>query len=69
MALLLIDLDGTLVDPAPGIVGSCRYALEAMGRTAPPHGEMLWIIGPSLRQSFAILLGEDGDPEAATLRS
>jgi phosphoglycolate phosphatase len=46
-------------------VGSCRHALEAMGRTAPPHHELLWIIGPPLRQTFAALLGEGGDTEAA----
>jgi phosphoglycolate phosphatase-like HAD superfamily hydrolase len=30
---LLIDLDGTLTDPAEGIVGCFRLALEAMGRS------------------------------------
>ena len=28
---LLIDLDGTLTDPAEGIVGCFRLALEALG--------------------------------------
>jgi phosphoglycolate phosphatase len=65
MALLLIDLDGTLVDPAPGIVGCFRHALEAMGRDAPAYEDLLWAIGPPLRQSFARLLGEDGDAEEA----
>ena len=62
---LLIDLDGTLTDPAEGIVGCFRLALEAMGRSAPPAAELTWIIGPPLRGSFARLLGESGDPEAA----
>ncbi len=35
-SVLLVDLDGTLTDPAEGIVGSFRHALEAMGRPAPP---------------------------------
>jgi phosphoglycolate phosphatase len=63
--VLLVDLDGTLVDPAAGIIGSARYALEAMGRVAPPPRDLGWIIGPPLRQSFRELLGDAGDPEEA----
>ena len=33
-SVLLVDLDGTLTDPAEGIVGSFRHALEAMGCAA-----------------------------------
>ena len=62
---LLIDLDGTLTDPAEGIVGCFRLALEAMGRSPPPAAELTWIIGPSLRRSFARVLGDSGDPEEA----
>ncbi len=62
---LLVDLDGTLTDPAEGIVGSFRHALEAMGRVAPPAETLTWIIGPSLRRSFAELLGGAEDVEAA----
>jgi phosphoglycolate phosphatase len=62
---LLIDLDGTLTDPAEGIVGCFRLALESLGRTPPAAAELTWIIGPPLRRSFADLLGEAGDPEEA----
>ena len=65
MTTLLLDLDGTLVDPAPGIVGSCRHALEALGCPADPADDLHWVIGPPVRQSFATLLGGRGDPEAA----
>ena len=61
----LLDLDGTLVAPAPGIIGSCRYALEQLGVPPPDPADLRWIIGPPLRASFAALLGEGGDPEAA----
>jgi phosphoglycolate phosphatase len=64
-AFALVDLDGTLVDPAPGIIGSCRYALETMGHEAPEPLPLRWIIGPPLRQSFAELLAGRGDPEEA----
>lgn len=62
---LLIDLDGTLTDPAEGIVGCFRLALEALGRRAPPAAELTWIIGPPLRGCFAEALGAEGDPEEA----
>ena len=63
--VLLVDLDGTLTDPAKGIVGCFRFALAAMGRLAPPDADLSWIIGPPLRQSFAKLLGgADGTEEA-----
>jgi phosphoglycolate phosphatase len=65
MALLLVDLDGTLVDPGPGIMGSARHALTALGRPCPPDADLRWIIGPPLRQTLATLLGPDIDGEHA----
>jgi len=62
---VLFDLDGTLTDPAPGIVGSVRKALVDLGHEPPPFEALTWVIGPSLRQSFRQLLPADGDPEAA----
>jgi len=62
---LLIDLDGTLTDPAEGIVGCFRLALEALGRSPPPAAELTWIIGPPLRGCFAQVLGGESDPEQA----
>jgi phosphoglycolate phosphatase len=64
-SVLLVDLDGTLTDPAEGIVGCFRFALEALGRPAPPAIDLTWIIGPPLRQSFADLLDGAADPEEA----
>jgi phosphoglycolate phosphatase len=63
MRTLLVDLDGTLVDPARGIVAACQYALEKMGRPVPEARELHWIIGPPIRKSFQQLLGEGGDVE------
>lgn len=56
----LVDLDGTITDPRPGILGAYRHALEAMGLEPPPPEQLLWVIGPPLRQSFPKL----GVPEA-----
>lgn len=48
---LLVDLDGTITDPAPGILGSVRFALEQLG-IAAPDADISWVIGPPLRSSF-----------------
>jgi phosphoglycolate phosphatase len=54
---ILVDLDGTLVDPKPGLIGSIQYALEQLGEAVPPVEELLWMIGPPFRVSFPKLLG------------
>lgn len=48
----LVDLDGTITDPKPGIIGSYRYALTELGLHAPPVDDLTWVIGPPLRHSF-----------------
>jgi phosphoglycolate phosphatase len=65
---LLFDLDGTLVDPGRGIIGSVQYALDRLGAPVPPAGDLGWVIGPPLRISFAKLLGgPERAEEAITL--
>ena len=59
----LLDLDGTLVDPARGILGCCRHALAALGIEAPD--DLRWVIGPPIRETFARLTQGRGDPETA----
>ena len=59
---LLFDLDGTLTDPRPGIVGSLRYALERMKRPSPSDDLLATFIGPPIRGTFAGLL-ETTSPE------
>jgi len=54
---VLIDLDGTLMDPRPGLIGSVQYALDRLGLPVPPADQLLWLIGPPLRASFPKLLG------------
>jgi phosphoglycolate phosphatase len=48
----LVDLDGTITDPRPGILGAYRHALASLGLEAPPAEDLLWVIGPPLRHSF-----------------
>jgi len=56
---VLFDLDGTLTDPKPGITGSVQEALRLLGYPVPPADDLVWMIGPPLRASFARLLGSD----------
>jgi phosphoglycolate phosphatase len=56
---ILFDLDGTLTDPAVGIVRSIQYAFERMEQPVPPTDSLLHWIGPPLRDSFALALGGD----------
>jgi phosphoglycolate phosphatase len=52
----LFDLDGTLTDPRPGIVGSIRFALEQLQISCPSDDVLAGYIGPPLRGTFATLL-------------
>jgi phosphoglycolate phosphatase len=54
--ILLFDLDGTVTDPKPGIVGSIRFALDQLGVACPSDDVLVQFIGPPLRQTFAKLL-------------
>jgi phosphoglycolate phosphatase len=53
---LLFDLDGTLTDPRPGIVGCIRHALDRLGAPCPEDDVLARFIGPPLRRTFATLL-------------
>ncbi|MDU8929482.1 HAD hydrolase-like protein [Alisedimentitalea sp. MJ-SS2] len=59
MAHVFLDLDGTLTDSRPGIIRSFLHALEVLGIEAPDPGELDWVIGPALVDSFARLGVED----------
>jgi len=58
---VLMDLDGTLTDPFPGITRCIQHALAALGRPVPPANDLRWCIGPPLPKSFATLLNSQ-DP-------
>ena len=62
---LLLDLDGTLVDPGPGIIGSVRHVLDQMGAPVPDEMDLRWIIGPPPRITLKTLLAGRGDVETA----
>jgi len=62
---VLVDLDGTLIDPKPGLIGSIQYALDKLGHPVPPADDLLWMIGPPFRVSFPRLLGKADRTEEA----
>ena len=53
---LLLDLDGTLTDSRPGITRSIDHALTRLGLAIPSEVELVQLIGPPLKQTFASLL-------------
>jgi phosphoglycolate phosphatase len=65
---LLLDLDGTLVDPAPGILGCYQHALASFGISPPKAEDLRWVIGPPIREGFRQLLDRRGDTEEAVRR-
>lgn len=59
MKLFLFDLDGTLIDSEIGIASSIEYALGKVGAKIPPREELRSWIGPPLRATFPLVLGDD----------
>jgi len=53
---VLFDLDGTLTDSGQGIVRSVQFALESLGVKPPPENELLWCVGPPVRENLRRLL-------------
>lgn len=48
----MFDLDGTIVDSAPGITGTLAYTFEHMGLPIPSPAELVAYVGPPLLDSF-----------------
>lgn len=49
--LILLDLDGTLMDSAPGIVGSVRYAYNLLELEMPTDDQLRGFVGPPMQDS------------------
>lgn len=54
-AHVLLDLDGTISDSAPGIGRSLQYAFEACGYAPPTDEQVRHVIGPPFEISFPTL--------------
>lgn len=53
---VLFDLDGTLTDPAEGIIRCMQYAMENLCLQCPPPEELHIHIGPPIRHALAIIM-------------
>ena len=65
---ILFDLDGTIVDSAPGITATLAYTFEQLGLPVPPHEELIAYVGPPLLDSFRDLAGFTIDAVTARAR-
>lgn len=54
---ILFDLDGTIVDSAPGITKTLSDTFRELGRPVPPPDELLAYVGPPILDSFRDLAG------------
>lgn len=63
---VLFDLDGTITDSGPGIMGGVRYALRKCGRDIPDESDLRTFIGPPLKEQFRDFCGIT-DAEAADM--
>ena len=52
---VLFDLDGTLTDPAEGIVRCIQHSLSTLQMACPPPEELTRYIGPPLREVFVAI--------------
>ena len=69
--VVLLDLDGTIVDSSEGIVKSVIYALEKFGITVENPQDLLCFIGPPILESFTTFYHmneEDGKKAVAYYR-
>lgn len=56
---ILFDLDGTIIDSAPGITSTLAYTFEQLGRPVPSPAELVAYVGPPIMDSFRDLAGFD----------
>ena len=63
--VVLLDLDGTLIDSAPGILAGIRLAFEAVDVVPPADDLMRAWIGPPVRETLVRELGARGDAVVA----
>ena len=62
---VLFDVDGTLLDSAPGILSTLREVFDAMG-TDVSGVDLMRYVGPPLRQTFAEYYDSPAEVERAT---
>ena len=61
---VLWDLDGTILDSAPGVFASFVHTFETLGLPVPPVEQMRTFLGPPLEVTFGETLGYDAEVAA-----
>ena len=64
---ILFDLDGTIVDSAPGILESLRFVYRELGLAVPETSELMAWVGPPILDSFRDLAHLDAEESARAL--
>jgi phosphoglycolate phosphatase len=64
---ILFDLDGTIVDSAPGITATLAYTFEQLGLPIPTPAELVQYVGPPILDSFRDLAGFSPELSARAL--
>jgi phosphoglycolate phosphatase len=64
---VLFDLDGTIVDSAPGITATLGYTFERLGLPIPTPAALLQWVGPPILDSFRDLAGFDPEQSQRAL--
>lgn len=59
--VVLVDLDGTIMDSAPGITRTLSLALEELGLPVPPPSRLLEFVGPPILDGLRDVAGLEGD--------
>jgi phosphoglycolate phosphatase len=58
---VLVDLDGTVMDSAPGITRTLAAALGDLGLPVPPPARLLEFVGPPILDGLRDVAGIEGD--------
>jgi phosphoglycolate phosphatase len=64
---LILDLDGTISDPAIGIARSINYALSSFGYPALPEKSVSHYIGPPVDETFAQITASSSSEHISAL--
>ena len=67
-SVVLVDLDGTIMDSAPGITATLTRTLERMRLPVPPPGRLLEFVGPPILDGLRDLAGLDPEQSQEALR-
>jgi phosphoglycolate phosphatase len=64
---VLLDLDGTLIDSAPGVTASAAQALRSVGAPVPDASTLRGFVGPPMYDTFRNVVGLDEPTSRAAL--